>query len=74
MSFRKVESDSFGISGRHYFATKTKFIYGDTTSKGVEVLFGYCSIFEIINTMTVSDNTNAARGMGDYLRNLIERT
>ena len=42
MSFNKFKSDSYCVGGRHRSATVK--IYGDITSKGSEVLIGYCSI------------------------------
>ena len=41
-------------------------VYGDTTSKGSEVLIGYCSICKKQISMTVSDNILVAEGFGDF--------
>ena len=68
MSFQKFESDSYCVGGRHRPATKN--IYGDITSKGSKVLLGYCSICNRKNSMTVSDNTKKAEGLGDFFKNL----
>ena len=54
MSFQKIKSDSYCVGGRHRCAA-TK-IYGDITSKGNKVLFGFSSISNRKKLMTVSDN------------------
>ena len=64
MSFNKFESDSYCVGGRHQPAT-TK-IYGNITSKGSKVLIGYCSICNRKKSMTVSDNTIKAEGLGSF--------
>ena len=68
MSFNKFESDSYCVGGRHRSATIK--IYGDITSKGSKVLIGYCSICERKKSMTVSDNTIRAEGLGSFFKNL----
>ena len=68
MSFNKFESDSYCVGGRHRSATKN--IYGNVTSKGSKVLIGYCSICNRKKSMTVSDNTIKAEGLGDFFKNL----
>ena len=68
MSFQKFKSDSYCVGGRHRSAT-TK-IYGDITSKGSKVLIGYCSICNRKKSMTVSDNTIKAEGLGSFFKNL----
>ena len=68
MSFQKFKSDSYCVGGRHRPAT-TK-IYGDITSKGSKVLFGYCSVCNRKKSMTVSGNTIQAEGPGDFLKKL----
>ena len=68
MSFQKFKSDSFCVAGRHRSATIQ--IYGDITSKGNKVLIGYCSICSRKKSMTVSDNTKKAEGLGSFLKNL----
>ena len=68
MSFNKFENDSYCVGGRHRSAT-TK-IYGNITSKGNEVLIGYCSICHRKKSMTVSDNTIKSEGLGDFFKNL----
>ena len=42
MSFQKLESYSYCVGGKHRSATKN--IYGDTTSNGIKVKNGFCSI------------------------------
>ena len=66
MGFQKFETDIYCVGGRHKCAT-TK-IYGDITSKGSKVLIGYCSECNRKKSMTVSDNTIQAEGLGDFFR------
>ena len=68
MSFNKFKSDSHCVGGRHRSATVK--IFGDITSKGSKVLIGYCSICNRKKSMTVSDNTIKAEGLGDFFKNL----
>ena len=68
MSFQKFYSDSYCVGGRHRSATKN--IYGDKTSKGSKVLFGYCSVCDRKKPMTVSDNTIQAEALGSFFKNL----
>ena len=68
MSFQKFKSDSYCVGGRHRSATIK--IYGDITSKGSKVLIGYCSILNRKESMTVSDNTIKAEGLGSFFKNL----
>ena len=67
MSFNKFKSDSYCVGGRHKFATVK--IYGDITSKGSKVLIGFCSICNRKKSMTVSDNTIKAEGLGSFFKN-----
>ena len=67
MSFQKFKSDSYCVGGRHRSATVK--IYGDITSKGSEVLIGYCSICNRKKSMTVSDNTIKAEGLSSFFEN-----
>ena len=68
MSFNKFKSDSYCVGGRHRSSTVK--IYGDVTSKGSKVLIGYCSICNRKKSMTVSDNTIKAEGLGSFFKNL----
>ena len=68
MSFKKFKIDSYCVGGRHKSATKN--IHGDIPSKVSKVLFGSCSICNRKRSMTVSDNTIQAEGVGDFFRNL----
>ena len=68
MSFQKFKSDSYCVGGRHRSATVK--IYGDITSKVSKVLIGYCSICKRKKSMTVSDNTTKAEGLGDFFKKL----
>ena len=68
MSFNIVERGSYCVGGRHRSATIK--IYGNITSKGSKVLVGYCSICNRKKSMTVSNNTIKAEGLGDFFKNL----
>ena len=68
MGFNKFKSDSYCVGGRHRSATVK--IYGDITSKGSKVLIGYCSICNRKKSITVSDNTIKAEGLGSFFKNL----
>ena len=68
MSFQKFKSDSYCVGGRHRSATVK--IYGDITSKGSKILIGCCSVCNRKKSMTVSDNTIKAEGLGDIFKNL----
>ena len=68
MSFNIFESDSYCVGGRHRNATVK--IFGDITSIGSKVLIGYCSICNRKKSMTVSDNTVKAEGLGSFFKNL----
>ena len=68
MTFNKFENDSYCVGGRHRSATKN--IYGSITSKSSEVLIGNCSICNRKKSMTVSDDTIKAEGLGDFFKNL----
>ena len=71
MTFNKFETNSYCVGGRHISATKN--IYGSITSKGNQVLIGYCSICNGLfekKSMTVSDNTIKAEGLGNFFKNL----
>ena len=62
MGFQNFEGDSYCVGGRH--RSDTTNIYGKITSKCSKVLIGYCSIYNRRNSMTVSDNTVQAEGLG----------
>ena len=64
MSFQKFKSDSYCVGGRHRSATIK--IYGVITSKGSKVLIGYCSVWNRKKSMTFSDNTIKAEGLGSF--------
>ena len=68
MSFQKFKTDSYCVGGRHRSATVK--IYGDITSKGSKVLIGYCSVCNRKKSMTVSDSTIKAEGLGSFFKNL----
>ena len=71
MGFQKFESNSYCVGGRHRSAKKN--IFADITSKGSKVLYGYCSVRIRKKSMTVSDNTIKAEGLGDFFKNLVEK-
>ena len=66
MTFQKFETNSYCVGGRHGSA-KTE-IYGVITSKANELLIGYCSICKSNKSMTVSDNTIQAEGLGSFFK------
>ena len=67
MSFQKFKTDSYCVGGRHRSATiKT---YGDITSKGSKIVIG-CSVCNRKKSITVSDNTIKAEGLGSFFKNL----
>ena len=68
MSFQKIKSYSYCVGGRQKSARKN--IYGDIISKGSKVLIGYCSVCNRRKSMTVSDNTIQAEGLGDFSKSL----
>ena len=68
MSFQKFKSDSYCIGGRHRYATKN--FSGVITCKASKILIGYCSICIRKKSMTVSDNTIQAEGLGSVFKNL----
>ena len=68
MTFSKFKTDSYYVGGRHRSATKN--IHGDMTSKGSKILIGYCSVCNRKKSMTVSDDTIKAEGLGDFFKNL----
>ena len=68
MSFQKFKTNSYCVGGRHRSAT-TK-ICGDKTTKCSKVLIGCCSICNRKKSMTVSDNTIQAEGLGSFFKNL----
>ena len=68
MSFQKFKSISFCVSRRHRSSTVK--IFGDITSKCSRVLFGYCSVCNGKECMTVCDNTIKAEGLNSFFENL----
>ena len=71
MTFNKFRSYSHFVGGRHRSATVK--IYGEVTSKATKVLIGYCSICNRKKSMTVSDVTIKAEGLGDFFKNLVKK-
>ena len=68
MSFQKFKSDSFCVGGRHRSSTIKN--YRDIRSKGSKVIIGYWSICNRKKSMTVSDNTMRAEGLGNFFKSL----
>ena len=66
MGFQKFKTDSYCVVGGHRSATTKN--CGDITSKGSKVLTGYCSLCSGKKSMTVSDNTIQAEGLGDFFK------
>ena len=67
MSFQKYKTNTSCVGGRHPSATKN--IYCDITSKGSELLIGFCSVCNRRKSLTVSDNTKQADAFGDLFMN-----
>ena len=68
MTFQKFKTHSYCVGGRHRSSTIK--IYGSITSKGSKVLIGICSICNRKKSMTVSDDTIKAEGLGGFFKNL----
>ena len=64
MTINKFETDRYCVGGRHRSATKN--IYGNITSKASKVLIRDCSVCIRKISMTVSDNTMKAQGLGIF--------
>ena len=64
MTFNKFETKSYCVGARHMSATKN--IYGSITSKGNKASIGKCSFCNRKKSMTVSDNTIKAEGLGSF--------
>ena len=71
MYFQDFKTNLFCVDGRHRSATTN--IYGDITSEGSKVLICYCSICNRKKSMTVTDNTKQAEGLGDSFKILCEK-
>ena len=68
MSFQKFETNSYCVWERHRSATIK--IYVDISSKGSKIRIRYCSICNGKKSMTVTDNTKKAEGIGSFFKNL----
>ena len=68
MSFKKIKSDDYCVGGRHRSSTVKN--YGDITTKGSKVVIGSCSKRNRKKSMTVSDNTIKAEGLGSFFKKL----
>ena len=60
------------VGRRHGSVTKN--IHSDKTLRGSKVFFGYCSICNRIQSMTVSDNIILAEGLGNSFKNIGKKT
>ena len=65
-SFQNFKNDSYCVGVRHRFARKNN--NGDTTSNYSKILVGYCSLFNRKKSLTVSDNTIQAEGLGSLFK------
>ena len=68
MTFNMFKTNGYCVGGRHISATKN--IYGDITSRGSEVLIGYCSICDRKKSTTVSDNSIEAERLSGFFKKL----
>ena len=68
MNFQKLKMVSYCVGGRHSSATTS--IYADITSKGSKVLIGHCSIYNRKKSISVGDNTIAAKNLGDFIKSV----
>ena len=71
MTFQKFKRDSYCVGGRHRFATVK--IYSDLTSNISKVLIAFCSKCNRKKSMTVSDNTIKAEGLGSFFSKIWEK-
>ena len=67
-AFKNLKVILIIVGGRHRSAT-TK-TYGDLTSKGSEILYGYCSICNGRKSMIFCVNTIQAEGLGNFFKKL----
>ena len=73
MTFKKFETDSYCVGGRHRSATKS--IVGEIrinkkTGTEIKLLVGQCVVCNRKKSMIVSDNVIQAEGLDDFLKNL----
>ena len=68
MGFQKSKNEFYCLGGRHGSATDNT--YGDITCNSSKVLIGYRSICNRKKSMTVSDNTITAETLGEFVKNL----
>ena len=72
MSFQKFKTISYCVGGRFWLAATN--VYGDISSKGVNVMIGPCSTCNRKVSMTGSHNTIVAKRLGDFFKNLGRRS
>ena len=73
MNSQKFEKDSCCVGGKHRSGTKNitgEITVNKKTGTEIKLLVGRCMVCNRKNTMTVSDNTIQAEGLGDFFRNL----
>ena len=73
MNSQKFATDSYCVGGRHRSGTKDitgEITVNKKTSKDTKLLVGKCVICNRKKSMTVSDNTIKAEGLGSFFKNL----
>ena len=73
MNSQKFKTNSYCVGGKHYSGTKNitgEITVNKKTGKQIKLLVGKCVICDPKNSMTVSDNTIQAEGLGDFFKNL----
>ena len=75
MSFQKFKTNSYCVGQKHN--SRTKNIVGEITcnkknGKGIKLLFGKCVICDRKKSMIVSDKTEQAEGLSDFLKNPVK--
>ena len=68
MSFKKFNSASYSVGGRHRSSAVK--ICGNISSKGSKVLIGYCSASNRKKRRIVSYNKIKAEGLGSFFKTL----
>ena len=74
MKSQKFETDSFCVGGKLRSRTKNftgEITFNKKTGEEIKLLFGKCVICNRKKSMTVSDNTIQAEGLGDFSKFLV---
>ena len=77
MSFQKFKTNSYCIGQKHHLGTKNivgEITLNEKTGREIKLLVGLCSICNRKKSMIVSDNTIQAEGLGDFFKNLGEKS